>query len=161
TNVVHVYINICLLIPRVLCFNICNLIQGPHDALDETKKNVRKSINEARNQIPQYTDVVKNYQEQALESTGKIVEDYVEAQKSIIPFLAQQMYIMKMPLGCITIGFHQKYQQSYGPDQLATSQEIFQHQQELVMISYLEILMLWDAHSNELNSIQKSFQELM
>ena len=28
--------------------------------------------------------MVKNYQEQTLESTGKIVEDYVEAQKSII-----------------------------------------------------------------------------
>ncbi|MFZ0555121.1 MAG: hypothetical protein WAM26_07485, partial [Nitrososphaeraceae archaeon] len=48
------------------------------------KKNVRKSINEARNQIPQYTDVVKNYQEQALESTGKMVENYIETQKSVI-----------------------------------------------------------------------------
>jgi len=53
-------------------------------SLNETKKNVQKSIDEARNQIPQYTNVVKNYQEQALESTGKIVEDYVEAEKSII-----------------------------------------------------------------------------
>ena len=53
-------------------------------SLDETKKNVRKSIDEARNQIPQYTNVVKNYQEQALESTGKMVEEYVEAHKSII-----------------------------------------------------------------------------
>jgi hypothetical protein len=53
-------------------------------SLDETKKNVRKSIDESRNKIPQYTNVVKNYQEQALESTGKIVEDYVEAQKSVI-----------------------------------------------------------------------------
>src|SRR5262245_50348084 len=53
-------------------------------SLDETKKNVRKSIEEARTQIPRYTEVVKNYQEQALESTDKIVEDYVEAQKSVI-----------------------------------------------------------------------------
>ena len=53
-------------------------------SLDETKKNIRKSMDESRNQIPQYTNVVKNYQEQALESTGKIVEDYVEAQKSVI-----------------------------------------------------------------------------
>ena len=53
-------------------------------SLDETKKNVRKSIDESRNQIPQYANVVKNYQEQALESTGKIVEDYVETQKSVI-----------------------------------------------------------------------------
>jgi hypothetical protein len=53
-------------------------------SLDETKKNVRKSIDETRNQIPKYTNVVKNYQEQALESTGKMVEDYVETQKSVI-----------------------------------------------------------------------------
>jgi hypothetical protein len=53
-------------------------------SLDETKQNVRKSLDEARNQIPQYTNAVKNYQEQALESTGKMVEDYVEAQKSVI-----------------------------------------------------------------------------
>ena len=53
-------------------------------SLDETKENVRKSIDETRNQIPRYTNVVKNYQEQALESTGKIVDDYIEAQKSII-----------------------------------------------------------------------------
>jgi hypothetical protein len=53
-------------------------------SLDETKKNVKKSIDETRNQIPQNTNVVKNYQEQALESTGKIVEEYVEAQRSVI-----------------------------------------------------------------------------
>ena len=53
-------------------------------SLDETKKNVRKSIDESRNQIPQYANVVKHYQEQALESTGKIVEEYVEAQKSVM-----------------------------------------------------------------------------
>jgi hypothetical protein len=53
-------------------------------SLDETKKNVRKSIDESRKQIPQYANVVKSYEEQALESTGKMVEDYVEAQKSVI-----------------------------------------------------------------------------
>ncbi len=53
-------------------------------SLDETKENVRKSIDETRSQIPRYTNVVKNYQEQALESTGKMVEEYVEAQKSVI-----------------------------------------------------------------------------
>jgi inorganic triphosphatase YgiF len=53
-------------------------------SLDETKKNIRKSINETRTQIPQYTNVVKNYQEQALESTDKMVEDYIETQKAVI-----------------------------------------------------------------------------
>ena len=53
-------------------------------SLDETEKNVRTSIDQTRNQIPQYANVVKNNQEQALESTGKMVEDYVETQKSVI-----------------------------------------------------------------------------
>jgi hypothetical protein len=53
-------------------------------SLDETKENVKKSLDETRSQIPRYTNVVKNYQEQALESTGKTVENYLEAQKSII-----------------------------------------------------------------------------
>ena len=53
-------------------------------SLDETKKNVRKSIDESRKQIPQYANVVKSYEEQALESTGKMVEEYVETQKSVI-----------------------------------------------------------------------------
>ena len=58
--------------------------ESVNTSLNQTKENVRKSIEEARTRIPQYTDVVKNYQEQALESTEKMVEDYVEAEKSII-----------------------------------------------------------------------------
>jgi hypothetical protein len=53
-------------------------------SLDETKENVRKSIDEARTQIPKYTNVVKSYQEQALDSTGKMVEDYINTQKSVM-----------------------------------------------------------------------------
>jgi hypothetical protein len=52
--------------------------------LEETKDNVTKSIDEAKSQIPQYTNVVKNYQEQVLESTREMVVDYFEAQKRVI-----------------------------------------------------------------------------
>ena len=55
-----------------------------HSSLDTTKKNVKKSIDEARTQIPRFTDVVTKYQEQVLQSNGKMVEDYLEAQKSVI-----------------------------------------------------------------------------
>ena len=55
-----------------------------HRSLDETKENVKKSIDEARTQIPRFTHVVTNYQEQVLQSTGKMVEDYVDAQKSVM-----------------------------------------------------------------------------
>jgi hypothetical protein len=53
-------------------------------SLDETKKNLRRSINEAKAQVPQYTNVVKSYEEQALESTGKMAEDFIEAQKTVM-----------------------------------------------------------------------------
>ena len=53
-------------------------------SLDETKKNLRRSINEAKAQVPQYANVVKSYEEQALESTGKMVEDFIEAQKTVM-----------------------------------------------------------------------------
>jgi len=53
-------------------------------SLDETKENVKKSIDEARTQIPQFTNLVTKYQEQVLQSTGKMVEDYVEAQQSVV-----------------------------------------------------------------------------
>ncbi|MGH9979913.1 MAG: hypothetical protein ACRD8Z_29335, partial [Nitrososphaeraceae archaeon] len=33
-----------------------------HRSLDETKENVKKSIDEARTQIPRFTNVVTNYQ---------------------------------------------------------------------------------------------------
>jgi hypothetical protein len=55
-----------------------------HRSLDETKENLKKSIDEARTQIPRFTNVVTNYQEQVLQSTGKMVEDYIEAQKSVM-----------------------------------------------------------------------------
>ena len=55
-----------------------------HSSLDTTKENVKKSIDEARTQIPRFTDVVTKYQEQVLQFNGKMVEDYLEAQKSVI-----------------------------------------------------------------------------
>jgi hypothetical protein len=60
------------------------LQESINTSLDKTKENVKKSIDEARTQIPRFTNVVTLYQEQVLESTGKMVEDYVEAQKSVI-----------------------------------------------------------------------------
>jgi hypothetical protein len=55
-----------------------------HRSLEETKDNIRKSIDEAKSQIPQYTAVVKNYQEQTLQATKETVVDYIEAQKRVM-----------------------------------------------------------------------------
>jgi hypothetical protein len=48
------------------------------------RANVRKSVDEAKSQIPQYTAVVKNYQEQVLQATREMAVDYIEAQQRII-----------------------------------------------------------------------------
>ncbi len=53
-------------------------------SLDETKKNLRRSINEAKAQVPQYANIVKSYEERALESTGKMVEDFIATQKTVM-----------------------------------------------------------------------------
>jgi len=53
-------------------------------SLDQTKDNFNRSIDESRKQIPQYNNIVNNYQEQALQATKEITEHFIESQKSII-----------------------------------------------------------------------------
>src|SRR3954465_3273397 len=53
-------------------------------ALDQTKDNINRSIEESRNQIPHYNTIVNNYQEQTLQAVKEITENYIESQKSII-----------------------------------------------------------------------------
>src|SRR3954464_14529912 len=53
-------------------------------SLDQTKDNINRSIDESRKQIPQYNNIVNNYQEQTLQAVKEITENYIESQKSII-----------------------------------------------------------------------------
>ena len=53
-------------------------------ALDETKDNIRKSTEEARNEIPRYTQAVNEYQEQTIQASREIADNYIESQKQII-----------------------------------------------------------------------------
>ena len=100
-----------------------------HSSLDTTKENVKKSIDEARTQIPRFTDVVTNYQEQILQSTGKMVEDYLEAQKSLIDSVFNSaLRTMKMQIEYMITGFLQESLRRYGPDQLAILLKTSQHQ---------------------------------
>src|SRR3954467_11212100 len=56
-------------------------------ALDQTKDNINRSIQESKNQIPHYNDIVNSYLEQTLQSVKEITENYIETQKSIISSL--------------------------------------------------------------------------
>ena len=58
--------------------------QSVNRSLDQTKDNINRSIDESRKQIPQYNNIVNRYQEQALQATKEITENYIESQKSII-----------------------------------------------------------------------------
>src|SRR6266487_2447053 len=52
--------------------------------LDKTKENIIKAIAEARKDIPRHTEVVNDYQEQTIEATKGIINNYLESQKEII-----------------------------------------------------------------------------
>jgi vacuolar-type H+-ATPase subunit H len=53
-------------------------------ALDTTKDNIRKTTDEARRDIPRYTQAVNDYQEQTIQAAREIADSYLESQKEII-----------------------------------------------------------------------------
>ena len=53
-------------------------------ALDESKDNIKKTTNEARRDIPRYTDVVSDYQENTVQAIREVADAYIESQKEII-----------------------------------------------------------------------------
>jgi hypothetical protein len=55
-----------------------------YKVLDDTKDNIRKTLNEARKEIPRYTQTVNDSQEQTIEAIRDITDDYIESQKEII-----------------------------------------------------------------------------
>jgi hypothetical protein len=53
-------------------------------ALDESKDNIRQGINEAKAEIPRFTQIVKDFQETAIESTKAISDAFIESQRQLI-----------------------------------------------------------------------------
>ena len=53
-------------------------------ALDETRDNITKSINEVGKEIPRNTQAINDYQEHTLQASKEIVDSYLESQKQII-----------------------------------------------------------------------------
>jgi gas vesicle protein len=52
--------------------------------LDGTKDSIRRSIGEARSQIPRHTQSVNDYQEQTIQAAREIADNFLESQKEII-----------------------------------------------------------------------------
>jgi hypothetical protein len=52
--------------------------------LDEAKENVVNAAEEARRQIPLYTKTMRSYQEQIIQSSYEVADNYINIQKQII-----------------------------------------------------------------------------
>ena len=53
-------------------------------SLDETKDNIKKTIDESKSQIPRINNIVNSYQEQSLQTTKEISEEYIDSQKEVV-----------------------------------------------------------------------------
>ena len=58
--------------------------QAINKALDETKDNIRRTTDEARKDIPRYTQIVNEYQEETIQAARQMADNYLESQKEII-----------------------------------------------------------------------------
>ena len=60
--------------------------------LDETKSTVKKTTDEAIKEIPRYTKAINEYQEETIQATKDIADNFLESQKEIIHSL-QSLWI--------------------------------------------------------------------
>ena len=62
-----------------------------NQTLDNTLHNVKRSTDEARREIPQYTQRIAEYQEKTIQTIKDIASDVIEAQKQVVDsFQSQQ-----------------------------------------------------------------------
>jgi inorganic triphosphatase YgiF len=65
-----------------------SLLQQQQEAvgrsIDGTKDNIRVAIEEARQEIPKYSQVVRDYQNETIDASREIAESYLDSQKQII-----------------------------------------------------------------------------
>src|SRR5215204_5308158 len=58
--------------------------------LDNTLHNVKRSTDEARREIPQYTQRIAEYQEKTIQTIKDIASDVIEAQKQVVDSFQSQ-----------------------------------------------------------------------
>jgi hypothetical protein len=62
-----------------------------HKTLDNTLHNVKRTTDEARREIPQYTQRIAEYQEKTIQTIKDIASDVIESQKQVVDsFQSQQ-----------------------------------------------------------------------
>src|ERR687897_2391244 len=59
--------------------------------LDNTLHNIRRTTDEARREIPQYTQRITEYQEKTIQTVKDISSDFIEAQKQVVNSFQSQL----------------------------------------------------------------------
>jgi hypothetical protein len=59
--------------------------------LDNTLHNIRRNTDEARREIPQYTQRIAEYQEKTIQTVKDISSDFIEAQKEVVGSFQSQV----------------------------------------------------------------------
>ena len=59
--------------------------------LDNTLHNIKRSTDEARREIPQYTQRISEYQEKTIQTIKDIASDVIEAQKQVVGSFQSQV----------------------------------------------------------------------
>ena len=68
--------------------------------LDETKRTIKKTVNEAKREIPRYTQAIGQLQEETIQATKEIGYDCIELQReaaSLIPKLQERYLSYSVP----------------------------------------------------------------
>ena len=62
-------------------------------ALDEAKDNTKRAVDQAKREIPRYTQIVNDYQEQTIQAAREIADNYIDSQKEIINSFQKSAWI--------------------------------------------------------------------
>ena len=58
--------------------------QAVYKTLDKARDEIRRSVIEARKEIPRVTEAVSEYQKLTIDAAGEIADSYIQSQKEII-----------------------------------------------------------------------------
>ena len=67
-------------------------IEAINKSLDQTRDNIKKTINEAKKDISDYAEQITNLQETAIETIRDVADNYVESQKEIFNSFNQSIW---------------------------------------------------------------------
>src|SRR6476646_2581582 len=74
--------------------------QAIETVLDETKKTIKKTVSEAKREIPRYTQAIGQLQEETIQATKEIGYDCIELQReavNLIPKLQERYLSYSLP----------------------------------------------------------------